>query len=73
MTYLATLNYWLHDTDNKERSRIADNCYVSSSNSTATKQTILQYLFKNCNISSNVLEFELYPQADKLIEDDVED
>lgn len=72
VTYVATKNYWLHQTGNQERSRIADNCFVYSSCSTGTKRTILNYLFTECNIPSGVLEFELEPLTDG-VEDSAND
>jgi hypothetical protein len=72
MTYVATKNYWMHDSVNKERSKIADNCFVFSSCSTNTKRSILAYLFKELGIPSSVLEFELAPLADKVIDSEDE-
>ena len=66
MTYLASKDYWVHETANKERSKIADGCYVYSSCSTNTKRSILTYLFKEMGIPSSVLEFELAPLAEKV-------
>lgn len=68
MTYLSSKNYWVHDTDNKERSKIADSCYVYTSCSTNTKRSILTYLFKEMGIPSNILEFEIAPLAEKVID-----
>ena len=68
MTYLSSKNYWMHDTANKERSKIADNCYVYTSCSTNTKRSILTYLFKEMGISSSILEFEIAPLAEKVID-----
>ena len=68
MTYLATKGWWLHDTGNKDRSNIADNCYVFSSCSTNTKRSILNYLFKETGIPTSVLEFELAPLAEKVVD-----
>ena len=61
MTYLAKKNYWIHDTDNKERTLFANSCYVHSSCSTNTKRSILNYLFKEFNTNPDNLEFELEP------------
>lgn len=72
MTYVATKNYWLHETAHKERSMIAEKCYIYSSCSTSTKQSILNYMFKEMGIPSSVLEFELAPLADKIIDSDEE-
>ena len=72
MTYLASRNYWVFDTDHKERSKVADNCYVYSSCSTNAKRSILTYLFKGLGVSPSVLEFELTPLADKVVDSDDE-
>lgn len=68
MAYLATKNYWIYEADGKERTKIAEGCYVLSSSSTNTKRSILNFLFKSCEIPSGVLELELTPLADKLVE-----
>lgn len=72
MTYIASKDYWMHDKGNKERSKIAEGCYVHSSCSTNTKTSILNYLFKEMNIPSNILELEIAPLADKVIDADDE-
>ena len=64
MTYVASKDYWMHDEERKDRSKIADNCYVYSSCSTNTKRSVLNYLFRELGISSNILEFEIAPIAD---------
>ena len=66
MTYVASKNYWMHETENKDRSRIADRCYVYSSCSTNTKRSILNYIFKELSISPNILELEIAPLVDKV-------
>lgn len=68
-TYLATKNYWVHDTDSKERSKIAENCYVHSSCSTKTKSSILKFVFEHNNIPMSDLEFDLIPLSDKAVEE----
>ena len=72
MTYVASKDYWMHETGNKERSKIAENCFVHSSCSTYTKRSILNYLFKELNIPSSVLELELTPQVDKVTDSEEE-
>ncbi len=72
MTYVATKDYWLHDTATKERSKIADKCFVFSSCSTNTKRSILTYMFKELNIPSSVLEFELAPIVEKVTDTEEE-
>lgn len=72
MTYLATKNNWVHDSEAKGRSKIAEKCYVHTSCSTNTKRNILNYLFKECGIPSSVLEFELVPLVDKVTDSEEE-
>lgn len=72
MTYLASKKYWVHDVESKDNTKIADKCYVYSSCSTNTKKSILTYLFKEMDIPSSVLEFELVPLTDKTIENNEE-
>ena len=72
MTYVASKDYWMHETGNKERSKIAENCFVHSSCSTYTKRSILNYLFKELNIPSSVLELELTPVMDRVTDSEEE-
>lgn len=72
MTYVATKDYWMHETGNKERTKIAENCYIYSSCSTNTKRSILNYLFKELNIPSSILEFELAPLVEKVTDSEEE-
>ena len=72
MTYLASKDYGVYESANKERSKIADGCYVHSSCSTNTKRSILTYLFKEMGIPSSVLEFELAPLAEKVTDSEEE-
>jgi hypothetical protein len=65
MTYVASKNYWVHDSEAKGRSKVAEHCYVHTSCSTNTKRSILNYLFKECGIPTSVLDFELVPLTDK--------
>ena len=65
MTYVASKNYWVHDSEAKGRSKVAEHCYVHTSCSTNTKHSILNYLFKECGIPTSVLDFELVPLTDK--------
>lgn len=72
MTYTASKNFWVHDSETKGWRKFAERCYVYVACSTDTKRGILKYLFKECGIPSNVLEFELVPLTDKVIEPDEE-
>ncbi len=63
MLYLATKNSMLFIKDEGYTTRIADNCYVWSANSTKNKQSVLLYIFKELNISPSILEVELVPQT----------
>lgn len=66
MAYLASKDDWLHETDRKDRSKVADRCYVYTSCSTNTKRNGLIYMFKEMGIPSSILEFEIVPLADKV-------
>lgn len=70
MLYLATKNYMLFVKDEGYTTRIADNCYVWSANSTKNKQSVLLYIFKELNISPSILEVELVPQTNNEEMDD---
>lgn len=72
MTYIATKDMWMHETGNKERSKVAENCYVHSSCDNNTKRSILNYLFKELDIPSSVLEFELAPIVERVLDFDDE-
>lgn len=71
--YLCSKEYWLYDSWTKERSKIADNCYVHSSSSTKTKCSLLKYVFEQLNIPMSDLEFDLLPISEKVVEDDDEE
>ena len=66
MAYLASRDEWVHETSSKERSKIADSCFVYSSCSTNTKRSLLGFLFKELSIPTSVLEFEIAPLAEKV-------
>ena len=70
MLYLATKNYMLFIKDEGYTTRVADNCYVWSANSTKNKQSVLLYIFKELNISPSILEVELVPQTNNEEMDD---
>ena len=70
MVYLATKNNNLYEKDSEGKSKIADNCYVYSACSTNAKRAILSYIFKGCNIPASVLEFELVPISENIIENE---
>lgn len=70
MVYLATKKNNLYEEDSEGRSKIADNCYVYSACNTNTKRSILSYIFKECNIPASVLEFELVPISENIIDNE---
>lgn len=72
MMYIASKGQWLHHEEGLERSKVAEQCYVWSSNSTSTKRAILASLFAQCNISPAVLELCLTPKSDHTVDDDEE-
>ncbi len=61
MLFVAGRDLWIHTSGSKDRSKIADGCFVYSSCSTNTKRSILTFLFKETGIPSSILEFELVP------------
>ena len=73
MLYLATKNYNLHSKEQGNLTKIADNCYVWSSNDTRTKRGVLLYIFKEIGISPSELELELVPLNDNAGGDDTDD
>lgn len=72
MLFLATKEWWLHEAGSRERTKIADRCYVHSSNSTYTKKSILNYIFKELNISPSILEIELLPLNEEINDNEEE-
>lgn len=66
MAYLASKDEWVHETDSKERSKVAERCYIYSSCSTNTKRSGINYLFKEMGIPSSVLELELVPLVERV-------
>ena len=72
MAYLASKGEWLHEKDRKDRSKVADRCYIYSSCSTNTKRSCISYLFKELGIPSSILEFELVPLIEKVTDADSE-
>lgn len=72
MTYVAGKNYCVYDSDARGRRKFAEHCYVFVACSTDTKRSVLKYLFKESGIPSSVLEFELVPLADKVMDPDEE-
>ncbi len=66
MTYLASLDEWVHEEDKVGRTKIAERCYIFTSCGTNTKWNCLNYLFTSMGISSNILEFELVPLAERV-------
>jgi hypothetical protein len=61
MYSLSSADIWLHLKADKDCSKIADDCYIWSSNSTKTKCSGIRYIFKNLNILPSELEFHLVP------------
>lgn len=66
MYFLASSENWFHLNEAKDRSKIADDCYVWSSNSTKTKCSCIRYLFSNLHIMPSVLDFHLYPISQEI-------
>ena len=73
MLYLATKNINLHSTEQAYYTKVAENCYVWSSNDTRTKKSVLAYIFKEIGILPSELELELVPLNENTVNDNVED
>ena len=73
MLYLATKDYNLHPKEQSNYTKIAENCYVWSSNDTRTKRAILAYIFKEIGIIPSDLELMLVPVSENTVIDNVED
>lgn len=73
MLYLATKDYNLHPKEQSNYTKIADNCYVWSSNDTRTKRAVLAYIFKEIGILPSDLELMLVPINENTVIDNVED
>ena len=73
MLYLATCNNNLYSHEQNYTTKVADNCYVWSSNDTRTKRSVLLYIMKEVGINPSDLELELVPLNDNAISDSVED
>ena len=70
---LATKDYNLHPKEQSNYTKIAENCYVWSSNDTRTKRAILAYIFKEIGILPSDLELMLVPVSENTVIDNVED
>ncbi|WP_295731163.1 HNH endonuclease family protein, partial [uncultured Muribaculum sp.] len=57
--YLCSKDSWFHTEEQKGRTSFAPGCYVFSDNSTQTKLTIINVLFKECSIPDEALIFDL--------------
>lgn len=65
MVQLCKKDNYVHDHEKPACTKFAENCYVWSDNSTATKIYILKFLFEKMDIPYSDLVFELTPLADK--------
>lgn len=59
--YLCSKDSWFHTEEQKGRTSFAPGCFVFSDNSTQTKMTIINVLFKECSIPDEALTFDLQP------------
>jgi len=73
MLYLATRNNNLYSREQNYTTKVAENCYVWTSNDTRTKRSVLLYIMKEVGINPSDLELELVPLNDNAISDSVED
>lgn len=73
MLYLATKNNYLHDSAQDYTTPVVENCHVWASNDTRSKRNVLLYIFKELDIDPSVLELELVPLNNNVVDDNVED
>lgn len=73
MLYLATKNDYLHSTAQTYTTPIVNNCHVWASNDTRSKRNVLLYIFKEIGIDPSILELELEPINNNVVDDNVED
>lgn len=73
MLYLATKNDNLHSTAKSYTTPIVNNCHVWTSNDTRSKRNVLLYIFNEIGIDSSILELELEPINNNVVDDNVED
>ena len=73
MLYLATKNNYLHDSAQDYTTPVVENCHVWASNDTRSKRNVLLYIFKELGIDPSILELELVPLNNNVVDDNVED
>jgi len=73
MLYLATKNNYLHDSAQDSTTPVVENCHVWASNDTRSKRNVLLYIFKELDLDPSVLELELVPLNNNVVDDNVED
>ncbi len=73
MLYLATKNNYLHDSAQDYTTPVVENCHVWASNDTRSKRNVLLYIFKELDLDPSVLELELVPLNNNVVDDSVED
>ena len=73
MLYLATKNNYLHDSAQDYTTPVVENCHVWASNDTRSKRNVLLYIFKELDLDPSVLELELVPLNNNVVDDNVED
>ncbi len=69
MLYLATKDYCLHPQQKDNNTKVAEDCYVWSANSTKSKRAILLYIFKEIGIAPSELVIGLVPVTETTNED----
>ena len=73
MLYLATKNIYLPDSAQDYTTPVVENCHVWASNDTRSKRNVLLYIFKELDLDPSVLELELVPLNNNVVDDNVED
>ena len=73
MLYLATKDNYLHASAKDYTAPVVENCHVWASNDTRSKRNVLLYIFKELGIDPSILELELVPLNNNVVDDNVED
>ena len=73
MLYLATKDNYLHSSAKDYTAPVVENCHVWASNDTRSKRNVLLYIFKELGIDPSILELELVPLNNNVVDDNVED
>ena len=73
MLYLATKDNHLHLTPKDYTAPVNDKCHVWASNDTRSKRSTLLFIFTELGLDPSILELELVPLNNNVVDDNVED